>query len=225
MKSVSRVLLVALLMIGLGGLLAWSVQTDGGQIKIKDIRFVGTNGTVMSALLYVPKNATVKTPAPGVLAVHGYINTRETQDGFAIEFARRGYYGTPTTDVARGAGISQAYLFRLFPTKEELFVACVERTYRTVHDEFVKVSAPHAGDQEAVMTAMGDRYNELLQSSDVLLCQLHGYAACQEPAIRVAVRDGYRELVELVQHLSGAADEEIQRFLSLIHISEPTRPY
>ena len=91
MKSVSRVLLVALLMIGLGGLLAWSVQTDGGQIKIKDIRFVGTNGTVMSALLYVPKNATVKTPAPGVLAVHGYINTRETQDGFAIEFARRGY--------------------------------------------------------------------------------------------------------------------------------------
>ena len=91
MKSVSRILLVALLMIGLGGLLAWSVQTDGGQIKIKDIRFVGTNGTVMSALLYVPKNATPKTPAPGVLAVHGYINTRETQDGFAIEFARRGY--------------------------------------------------------------------------------------------------------------------------------------
>ena len=45
------------------------------------------------------------------------------------EFARRGYYGTPTTDVAKGAGISQAYLFRLFPTKEELFVACVERTY------------------------------------------------------------------------------------------------
>jgi pimeloyl-ACP methyl ester carboxylesterase len=91
MKAVSRVLLVALLMIGLGGLLAWTVQTDGGQIKIKDIRFVGANGTVMSALLYVPKNATAKTPAPGVLAVHGYINTRETQDGFAIEFARRGY--------------------------------------------------------------------------------------------------------------------------------------
>ena len=32
-----------------------------------------------------------KTPAPGILAVHGYINSRETQDGFAIEFARRGY--------------------------------------------------------------------------------------------------------------------------------------
>lgn len=131
------------------------------------------------------------------------------------EFARRGYYGTPTTDIARGAGISQAYLFRLFPTKEELFVACVQRTYRTVHDAFVKAAAPHAGDQEAVMTAMADRYSELLQTSDVLLCQLHGYAACPEPAIRAAVREGYRELVELVQHLSGAPDEEIQRFFAI----------
>lgn len=139
----------------------------------------------------------------------------DVMDSAMREFARRGYYGTPTTDIAKGAGISQAYLFRLFPTKEELFVACVERTYGTVRDEFMRVAAPHAGDQEAVMTAMADRYNELLQSSDVLLCQLHGYAACQEPAIRVAVRDGYRELVELVQHLSGAADEEIQRFFAI----------
>ncbi|MGY4420191.1 pimeloyl-ACP methyl ester carboxylesterase [Bradyrhizobium sp. JR6.1] len=45
----------------------------------------------MSALLYIPPNATPQIPAPGILAVHGYINSRETQDGFAIEFARRGY--------------------------------------------------------------------------------------------------------------------------------------
>src|SRR2546428_14064146 len=45
----------------------------------------------MSGLLHTPRNATPKTPAPGILAVHGYINSRETQDGFAIEFARRGY--------------------------------------------------------------------------------------------------------------------------------------
>ena len=45
----------------------------------------------MSGLLYIPPNATPQIPAPGILAVHGYINSRETQDGFAIEFARRGY--------------------------------------------------------------------------------------------------------------------------------------
>jgi AcrR family transcriptional regulator len=130
------------------------------------------------------------------------------------EFARRGYYGTPTTDIARAAGISQAYLFRLFPTKEELFVACVERTYANVDGAFRIAAAPHAGDPEAALAAMGERYDELLATSDVLLCQLHGYAACQEPAIRVAVRDGYRALVERVQGLSGAPDEEIQQFFA-----------
>jgi pimeloyl-ACP methyl ester carboxylesterase len=73
-----------------GGLLAYLTQTAGG-IRIEDVRFKGAKGNTMSALLYVPPNATAKTPAPGILAVHGYINSRETQDGFAIEFARRGY--------------------------------------------------------------------------------------------------------------------------------------
>jgi pimeloyl-ACP methyl ester carboxylesterase len=73
-----------------GGLLAHLTQTSGG-IRIEDVRFTGAKGNIMSALLYVPPNATAQTPAPGILAVHGYINSRETQDGFAIEFARRGY--------------------------------------------------------------------------------------------------------------------------------------
>jgi pimeloyl-ACP methyl ester carboxylesterase len=73
-----------------GGVLAWLTQTSGG-IQIRDVRFPGAKGNTMSALLYVPPNATAQLPAPGILAVHGYINSRETQDGFAIEFARRGY--------------------------------------------------------------------------------------------------------------------------------------
>ncbi|MFC1457052.1 alpha/beta hydrolase family protein [Microvirga arabica] len=73
-----------------GALLAYFTQTSNG-IRIQDVRFTGTNGIQMSALLYLPPNATAKTPAPGILAVHGYINSRETQAGFAIEFARRGY--------------------------------------------------------------------------------------------------------------------------------------
>jgi len=79
------------LMLVLGG--SWQasrIQTSGG-IAIHDIRFRSPAGTAMSALLYVPPGATSARPVPGILAVHGYINSRETQDGFAIEFARRGY--------------------------------------------------------------------------------------------------------------------------------------
>ena len=73
-----------------GGFVANRIQTADG-VKVEDVRFKGADGVPMSALLYTPATATAAHPAPGVLAVHGYINSRETQDGFAIEFARRGY--------------------------------------------------------------------------------------------------------------------------------------
>ncbi len=73
-----------------GGAIAHYVQTAGG-VQVQDVRFAGTGGMPMSGLLYIPRNATQAHPAPGILAVHGYINSRETQDGFAIAFARAGY--------------------------------------------------------------------------------------------------------------------------------------
>src|SRR5881296_104679 len=82
--------ILGVVLIVAGGLLAHLTQTSGG-IRIEDVRFKGAKGNTMSALLYVPSNATAKTPAPGILAVHGYINSRETHSAFAIEFARRGY--------------------------------------------------------------------------------------------------------------------------------------
>jgi pimeloyl-ACP methyl ester carboxylesterase len=84
-------LAVALFVMLVGNLLACSTQTDWGNVKVRDVRFAGTNGIIMSALLYEPKGVTAKNLAPGILCIHGYINSRETQDGFAIEFARRGY--------------------------------------------------------------------------------------------------------------------------------------
>jgi len=82
--------ILGIVLIVAGGLLAHVTQTAGG-IQIQDVRFKGAKGNTMSALLYIPPNATPQIPVPGILAVHGYINSRETQDGFAIEFARRGY--------------------------------------------------------------------------------------------------------------------------------------
>lgn len=82
--------MAALLVIAAGiALAAWTQTREG--VRITDVRFRGADGTPLSALMYRPANATVATPAPGVLAVHGYINSRETQTAFAIEFARRGF--------------------------------------------------------------------------------------------------------------------------------------
>ncbi|MBC53256.1 MAG: alpha/beta hydrolase [Gammaproteobacteria bacterium] len=89
-KPTWRTFIIAWLLILAGSLLAHQIQT-AGDIEIKDVRFTGANGNTLSALLYIPDNASAQTPAPGILAVHGYINSREVQSGFAIEFARRGY--------------------------------------------------------------------------------------------------------------------------------------
>lgn len=85
-----RFILAACLVLGGVGLAAW-VQTNGGTVAVRDIRFAGADGGVLSGYLYVPDGASESTPAPAVLAVHGYINSRETQSGFAIELARRGF--------------------------------------------------------------------------------------------------------------------------------------
>jgi AcrR family transcriptional regulator len=38
--------------------------------------------------------------------------------------------------IAREAGISQPYLFRLFPNKHDLFLACDERACENLPDSF-----------------------------------------------------------------------------------------
>ncbi len=129
-------------------------------------------------------------------------------------FARKGYYGTPTTEIAKSAGISQAYLFRLYPTKQELFVACATRCTDNVRESFRRAAAPHAGDVDAMFKAMGDTYEQLLQDRDMLLAQLQAYAACEEPAIREAVSRHYGQLVDMVRDTTGADDERVSRFFA-----------
>ena len=126
----------------------------------------------------------------------------------------RGLYGTPTTEVARAAGISQAYLFRLFPTKTELFVAVVERSYERVRDTMAAAIAESRRDGRPVMQAMGEAYTDLLRDPEVLLTQLQGQAAAGEPAVREALRRGFRELLELVERETDATPLETQQFFA-----------
>lgn len=83
--------ILSVLLVLAGGWLASAVQTNFGAVIVEDIRFHSAEGATLSGLLYRPVNASEDSPAPGVLAVHGYINSRETQSPYAIELARRGY--------------------------------------------------------------------------------------------------------------------------------------
>lgn len=102
-------LLIAIALVFGGGWLAATVQTGGGSIDVRDIRFAGSNGHPMSALLYVPDNATAEHPAPGVVAIHGYINSREHQSPYAIELARRGYVVLAVDQTGHGYSAPPAF--------------------------------------------------------------------------------------------------------------------
>lgn len=128
--------------------------------------------------------------------------------------AERGLYGTPTTEVARAAGISQAYLFRLFPTKTELFVAVLERSNERVHDALLESAREARRTGADVKMAMAEAYTDLLRDPEVLLMQLQGQAAAGEPAVRDALRSCFARLVAMVQREWQASAEEIQGFFA-----------
>jgi len=130
-------------------------------------------------------------------------------------FAEHGFHGTPTTEIAKAAGISQAYLFRLFPTKSELYVAAVDRCYRRLGDAMRAAAEDESAEGDTPLERMGHAYAALLQDRTTLRATLQAFAAAsgEDVAIRDAVRRGYGDLVELIQRLGGAGGEELSAFV------------
>lgn len=123
--------------------------------------------------------------------------------------AERGFDATPTLAIAQAAGISHAYLFRLFPSKEELAVAVVARCNQVIHDRFLHAAQAATAQGEDPGTAMGAAYTELLQRREIVLVQMHAHAASPtHPAIRDAMRDAFRGLVAVVTAEAGGAPPE-----------------
>jgi AcrR family transcriptional regulator len=127
-------------------------------------------------------------------------------------FAVSGYNGASTEAIARDAGISQPYLFRLFGTKRELFLACQERSGQRIRETFER--AAEGVPQEERLGAMGEAYVGLLADRQALLFQMQSYAACSDPVIQAQVREGYSALVARVTELSGAQPHEVWQFFS-----------
>src|SRR5579864_7717268 len=124
-------------------------------------------------------------------------------DAALVEFAERGLEGTSTEDIARRAGISQPYLFRLFGTKKELFKATVSRCFRETLELFQRAAEGKRG--EEALHAIGEAYMEQLETNRTWLrAQMQAYAASDDPEIRAVVRAGYGDLVAYVRRVSDA---------------------
>jgi AcrR family transcriptional regulator len=130
-------------------------------------------------------------------------------------FAEKGFLGTPTTEVAKAAGISQAYLFRLFPTKTDLVLAVVRRSNERIKATFLKAAAEARATDRDPKEAMGESYSALLEDRSMLMTQIHQFAAAASmPEVAEVSRAFFAELYDLVAHGTDLDAESIHQFFA-----------
>jgi AcrR family transcriptional regulator len=129
----------------------------------------------------------------------------------AGEFAERGLYGASTEAIAREAGITQAYVFRMFGTKKALFLEVVTGAFGRVCDGMRAAAEGETG--LPALSSMGAQYYELLADRTNLLLQLQGFAACGDDEVREVVRGEMKRLWEVAADGSGLDDVTVKAFL------------
>ncbi len=158
------------------------------------------------------KRAAAVTKGPGAGRLTADERRESVLRAAMTEFGRGGYAGTSTEAIAARAEISQPYLFRLFGTKRDLFIATMGLMHARIEDTF-RVAADGRTGIDA-MAAMGDAYKELLRQRDLLLVQLHAFAASEDEEIRRAAREGFRHLWNVVEQLTGLPEDDVRAFFA-----------
>jgi AcrR family transcriptional regulator len=131
------------------------------------------------------------------------------------EFARGGYHGTTVADVAREAKISPAYVFKLYPRKESLFVAALDACFDQILEALAAgADASGSSDPGAVLDAMGGAYADLIRDRTLLMLQVHAQSVAEIPEIGTALRAGLARVTEFARERSAGSDDEVQRFMA-----------
>jgi len=96
---------------------------------------------------------------------------REISHAAIGEFIAKGYAGTSMDDVAAAARVSKQTVYKLFGSKEELFVAIIEATVGEVMNEVFERVGPspdHHGDLAEELLTMGRRLLVLIMQPELL---------------------------------------------------------
>ena len=126
------------------------------------------------------------------------------------EFAVRGLYGASTEAIAARVGISQPYIFKIFGTKKELFLAAVERIYDNTLAAF---RAGLVRNDLHPLEAMGRAFEETVTNRNELLVLLQSTVATADDDVKTAVRAHLQRIYSFVRDHAQVGDEQVQQFL------------
>ena len=130
----------------------------------------------------------------------------------AGEFADHGLHGASIEAIAHEAGITQAYVFRMFGTKKALFLELVGAAFDRFSDGMSQVATGVGG--LSALALMGAQYYELLADRTTLLLQLQGFAACGDAEVRDLVRARLARMWDTVADATGLDPVTVKSFLA-----------
>ncbi len=130
-------------------------------------------------------------------------------------FARGGFHGGTIAQVGEEAGISPAYVFKLFGSKTTLFVEalglCFGRIAATLN---ARADTIGAGSPGKILDELGAAYAELIADRSLLMLQVHAQSASAVPEIASALRDGMQHITEIAHSRSGGTPGQVQDFIA-----------
>jgi AcrR family transcriptional regulator len=129
------------------------------------------------------------------------------------EFAEHGYHAARTAAIAERAGISQPYIYALFENKKILFLAVQSLVHDRIRETFAASWRPSESAAET-LRALGLGYRALMADTDLLRCQLQGYAASSDPEIREHMRRLYMTTFDGIKAMTGLDDVTVARFVA-----------
>lgn len=129
------------------------------------------------------------------------------------EFATNGFHATSTTAIAKRAGISQPYVYALFPSKRDLFLAANAEVKERIRGAFAEAARGLETSEER-LDAMGEAYVELLANREEIMFQHQANAAAGDPELRDPIRREFMTLFDDIGRLSGASEEEVWDFMA-----------
>lgn len=139
-------------------------------------------------------------------------------------FGSKGYDGATTDDLAQAAGVSQAYVVRMFGSKQGLFMAALESVADRLEVDFraalddADASLPAGATDEqrthARKEAMSVAYLRLLQERGLHLTMQHAFLRGGDPAIGPVARASFGRIWRFIREDAGFDAEFGKSFLS-----------
>ncbi|MEV5105287.1 TetR/AcrR family transcriptional regulator [Streptomyces massasporeus] len=130
-----------------------------------------------------------------------------------LEFSRTGLFGTPVDVIAKAAGVTQPYVFRLFGSKTKLFTECVRISFRQSTTRMLDAAEGLSGVNALV--AMGNQYRSNLENNPDVLIQVQAFAACANDEVREAVRECYGDQWQQLVKRAGVDPVQMKIYMAL----------